>query len=629
MTKVSIIIPVYNVEQYLSKCLDSIRNQTLKDIEIICVDDCSTDGSPDILKQFQQLDERIKVIELDKNCGVSVARNIGMNQACGKYLGFVDADDFLDLNFFEKLYNKAEETNADMAVGRLVEIDYSSISSSRTEVDLLKTYKDKLYVSTDFKPAIYSSAFLAKNNIQFPPGVILCEDMLFLAKVLIAAAIVEAVQDIKYFYVRRPNSGNPQHLSEKQVDSALPVLYEISRLYKSCKPGAGRDFAYKNILNILWMFALKTDIQETKRCLAAFYEIYNEYPQKENLSIFPALKQFLKLDMESRINKTIFLINTYKALNKKKEGSMTTTIPVFLICDNNYAQYMSVMIASVCSNTKYHVEFHVIGKGISEENQQKIESMKRRFSNFDIDYTTFDATAHFNIPYLLLSRMTSSTFIRMALPDLYPNIKRALVMDVDMISLQDISKLWNISLDEYTFAAALDEPLDAYYIFKNNMQVQDDCQYANCGIMLIDCEKWRQDKITEKCLQIEKEFRDRLNCADQDVINKVFLGQFKKLDSKYNSLLGEDNDIIIRHFCWLRKPWFSKYNAEGKLIKNFDDWWYYAKMSPFYEDLKRQYNTMTEGGADSTAKNALRNYARMENIARIRNSIRTKGHINS
>ena len=102
--KISIIVPVFNVEKYLSECLNSLINQTLKDIEIICVDDGSTDSSPSILEEFRNKDERIKVIR-QENSGVSVARNNGLAIAQGEYVGFVDSDDWVDADFFEKLYS--------------------------------------------------------------------------------------------------------------------------------------------------------------------------------------------------------------------------------------------------------------------------------------------------------------------------------------------------------------------------------------------------------------------------------------------------------------------------------------------------------------------------------------------
>ena len=102
MPKISVIVPVYNVEKYLARCLDSIINQTLADIEIICINDGSTDNSLEILNDYAKKDSRIKIID-QTNAGLSCARNAGMQIAQGEYIGFVDSDDWIDLDFYEKL----------------------------------------------------------------------------------------------------------------------------------------------------------------------------------------------------------------------------------------------------------------------------------------------------------------------------------------------------------------------------------------------------------------------------------------------------------------------------------------------------------------------------------------------
>ena len=102
MPKISVIVPVYKVEKFLPKCLESLINQTLKDIEIICINDGSPDNSLKILEEYAKKDSRIKIIN-QKNAGPSVARNNGMSAASGEYIGFVDSDDWIDLDFYEKL----------------------------------------------------------------------------------------------------------------------------------------------------------------------------------------------------------------------------------------------------------------------------------------------------------------------------------------------------------------------------------------------------------------------------------------------------------------------------------------------------------------------------------------------
>ena len=112
----SVIIPVYNVEKYLSECLESVINQTYKNLEIICIDDCSTDSSGKILDGFAKKDSRIKAIRQEKNSGPSAARNRGIGEANGEYIMFVDSDDWIDRETCEKTVRKIYEENADVLI---------------------------------------------------------------------------------------------------------------------------------------------------------------------------------------------------------------------------------------------------------------------------------------------------------------------------------------------------------------------------------------------------------------------------------------------------------------------------------------------------------------------------------
>ena len=114
MPKVSVIIPVYNVENYLRQCLDSVVNQTLSDIEIICVDDGSTDNSGKILDEYATKDSRIKVIHKE-NGGYGKAMNVGLDNAIGEYIGIVEPDDYIALDMYETLYNIAKEKDLDFS----------------------------------------------------------------------------------------------------------------------------------------------------------------------------------------------------------------------------------------------------------------------------------------------------------------------------------------------------------------------------------------------------------------------------------------------------------------------------------------------------------------------------------
>ena len=118
MMKISVVIPVYNIEDYLSECLDSIVNQSLEDIEIICVNDGSTDGSLDILKEYESKDSRVKIIS-QENKGIGNARNTALEYAKGEYVYFIDGDDTLELDALERLYDLNIEKNADFIIFKI------------------------------------------------------------------------------------------------------------------------------------------------------------------------------------------------------------------------------------------------------------------------------------------------------------------------------------------------------------------------------------------------------------------------------------------------------------------------------------------------------------------------------
>ena len=158
MVKVSIIVPVYNVEKYLSTCLDSLINQTLTDIEIICVNDGSTDSSLAILKDFANKDSRIKILD-KQNEGVSVARNLGIEVATGQYLMFVDSDDYLIENACEKALNIIEYDGSDICIFAHYDLVDEKLVKSGVNKDIIKAQKQNKYLVQDLQPKFFDYKF--------------------------------------------------------------------------------------------------------------------------------------------------------------------------------------------------------------------------------------------------------------------------------------------------------------------------------------------------------------------------------------------------------------------------------------------------------------------------------------
>lgn len=211
MIKVSIIIPIYNVERYLVQCLQSVVNQTLKDIEIICINDGSTDQSGEILEQFARKDSRIIAIN-QKNQGVSITRNNGLKMAQGKYIGWVDSDDWIDPDFYQRLYESALKYEADIAMAGYKDID----EQNKTLKTAIRFLKEKAYNNFNKKMKfiekhmylwnkIFKKDFLDKCQLYFPENVTY-EDVIWLPQIFYKAEKVCTVPNTYYHYRENPNS---------------------------------------------------------------------------------------------------------------------------------------------------------------------------------------------------------------------------------------------------------------------------------------------------------------------------------------------------------------------------------------------------------------------------------------
>lgn len=245
--KVSVIIPVYNVEKYLHECLDSVVNQTLKEIEIICVDDGSTDGSLSILQEYADNDSQVIVIKNKENSGLSITRNNGLDIAKGEYVYFLDSDDKIELDSLEVLFNKAKSDNLDIlyfdGIAFFENIDLLKGAEWELEEFSSKAYFNGVYnghemfsqlINTNSYKAYAGTQmlrrkFLLDNNLYFKPK-ILFEDNIFTFKTILTAKRVGHIK--KECYLRRVRGGsitrdNTQSASFKAFYGTFSTLIEM------------------------------------------------------------------------------------------------------------------------------------------------------------------------------------------------------------------------------------------------------------------------------------------------------------------------------------------------------------------------------------------------------------------
>ena len=252
--KISIIIPVYNVEEYLPKCLDSLLAQTLHEIEIICVNDGSTDNSLNVLNEYAQRDSRIVVIN-KKNSGASHSRNVGLKAAKAEFVGFIDSDDWVDDNYYEKLYEAATSQKADIArctykycyKDRTVDSELNKIILNRiSKKEPLRINEHSVVIWN----AIYNLKFLKKNKIDYFDPLPMCHDVPFTARVDFLSRKTVPVSGINYYY-RKDREGQLIAPSKKRLDCIMKANMLVVQFLNTL-PHVGKDEyvnAYKRVVN--------------------------------------------------------------------------------------------------------------------------------------------------------------------------------------------------------------------------------------------------------------------------------------------------------------------------------------------------------------------------------------------
>jgi len=283
--KISIIIPVYNIELYISDCLDSILGQTFTDYEVIVINDGSKDHSGHICEDYASRDERIKVIHKAYG-GVSAARNAGLERATGDYIGFVDGDDRIKYDMYERLHELCVQTNSDISICTLGrEINGKLINPDNGLADVTELDHDEalreLFKGTLYRFSLCNKLFKARcfKNIQFPEGRI-HEDLSTTYKLFANSRKSVFIDKVGYLYIKRENSILTSQYSEKRMDSFIgwnEILPFMSKYYEELSEEVFACFAYWSVDNIYYILNQVKSKQDKRNYLRRIQASMNTY----------------------------------------------------------------------------------------------------------------------------------------------------------------------------------------------------------------------------------------------------------------------------------------------------------------------------------------------------------------
>ena len=310
MTKISVIVPVYGVENYIKKCIDSLVNQTFKDFEIIIVNDGTKDHSMDIIKENFN-DKRIKIFNKE-NGGLSSARNYGINEASGNYLAFVDSDDYVEPNYLQELYDVITRDNSDIAVSEFSYV-YPDGKVIRSYSNL--NYTDDLLKKYLLTPPMAPIRMIKKDlfkKLQFKEG-IYYEDLELCPKLVKYAKKVSFVDLSLYNYLMRDSSIMHQKEFNKKLHDIYMVLdSNYDYLYKDYP----EEIEYMYIIHLLRTATLRfLDYKEGRREISKIVKIMKErFPNWKNNLYFKKSGKKIKVICYLAYYKQIMLLKIIKKI---------------------------------------------------------------------------------------------------------------------------------------------------------------------------------------------------------------------------------------------------------------------------------------------------------------------------
>ena len=586
MEKISVIIPIYNMQDYLNDCLNSVIASSYKNIEILCVNDCSTDKSIDILQEYQKKDERIRIITHEQNKGLGGARNSGIEAATGEYIVFVDSDDVISDNMIEELYDYINQTQADLVFCDIMLLDDRSLKPYKPVHDL-KYVRDKiLEPQKNFAPFvnIWPSAWnkIWKKSIieyiRFPEN-IYYEDHLFYYKYLFKCNKVAYLDKPLYFYRHERTNSIMKEVSPR-IFEIFEIIKNLEVLFKNhFNKEEYEAYIIKITIRLLWerTLAFTEGSEIVIKFIKEAQNKLNQYDEEKKLKYkdsFISIATEMLYNPAKVYNQSEKLI-TKKYLVKKITNPIlrfykTQNIDIFSASDDNYAQHLCVAITSILINSKLgeQFNFYILDGGISKNNKKKIVKLKH-IKNFKIEFIKIDNSKFDKCKMTsACNHISKQTYYRYIIPKLKPNLKKCFYFDVDIVVTDSLSEFWNVELGN-NYVAVVEELYQLSINDRNRLNIEN---FFNAGIILINNKLWVKDNISDKLFANNQLLEEKLLWQDQDVLNFTFDKREIFVSPKYNvqqncfytgkSEHYTDEEIfyarmnpVIIHYNGPTKPW--------------------------------------------------------------------------
>lgn len=516
--KVSVIIPVYNVEEYLRECLDSIVKQTLREIEIICVDDGSTDNSLGILKEYALKDNRITVIT-QKNLHAGVARNAGLAVARGEYLSFLDSDDFFELNMLEEMYEKAHQEMLDVIICKCKIFDEieKKIDENKFNYTLHEEYFTKnIVAAVEIKNKIFQICqgwawdklfnrnFVLKYRVKFQ-NIINTNDAYFVYLLLCLAKKISYLSK-KLVYKRYQNASSLTNTRNKAPDCYIYAIEGILDRLNYHK-------LYNTFGKSLWEWGISLSIIQLKT-------LQDDGKRK----LYGILHN--KFNQWNIIDNSSLDTNRGRAINYIMNNEEFPELTIAYATNKKFFDLCLVSIVSILKNAVFEkINIIILHTELTQEEENKISELKN-IRNFDYTFSHVNGKTFEKFPLVWTSQ---ETWYRCLLADMFPQYKKILYLDSDTIVRKSLLSLWQTDMTNKLIAAVEDISQSKEHSHQLNLL---DNFYFNAGVLLLNTEEWRKNNFCKKIFSYVE--NNQVFQADQGTLNKLTDLKKIKLSPEYN-----------------------------------------------------------------------------------------------
>lgn len=627
---VSIIVPVYNAQQYLKRCLDSLASQTLKNIEIICINDGSTDESWNILQNYALHDNRFCIFN-QENKGPATARNVGLQNVNSEFVMFCDADDEYSQSMCETMYNCIIQENVDLAMCNTQGYDRNLNKTNTMSRYYFPFDKERIDISDDVKlkmnvylwNKIFRLSIIHKYKIHFFDGHKSDDNVFVWCYMAVSKSIFNINKKLYHHYdcplsVMDNYYNNTQYKDLKDRMDGLLFFYNFLCHHNLFQENS-YALSYITYQELIWSWLRVPDIW-TERFLGDFKKVISAFCIDSKLpievkEIFYAIQKgnmYNIINGLDQINYNMKRFRNYSAHQNDIELHFSSSVPIVFNCDKNYIKFLSATILSIImhSSSQNKYEFIILHKDIGKEDQFFIKEMIKEYPNF---YVRFYHMGQYGDKYQINSWMcrsyiTETAYYRLLIPILFKNLKKIIYLDCDIIVQDDIAELFHIDLKGNIIAAVKDHFISqiqkdkelcfpGFWNYAHDILcIKDISGYFNSGVMVFDIQKMNEKDIFDQFLNVAK-INNRY-FQDQNILNSVLQGNILYLDPAWNVQLNMSSEIYthllssqysspkILHFCSQRKPWNS---IPGRETMWNSVWWKYARKSIYYEQILLSY----------------------------------------